>query len=79
MENIKSKLDQLFWKYEEKACYTDKMNLVGGFSDYVEGLDDFYLGELCDLDPEDPDFDIEILTIRAAVNDGCDKWMNINF
>lgn len=76
MENIKSKLDRLFWKYEETATYFDKINLVAGFSDYVENMDDLELAEKLEIDTEDPDFKIEVLTARQVISAGCDKWMS---
>ena len=75
MENIKQKLDRLFWRYEETATYFDKINLVAGFSDYVENMDDLTLAEKLEIDANNPDFDLEVLNARQTVSNGCDKWL----
>ncbi len=77
MNNLKSKLDRLFWRYEETATYFDKINLVAGFSDYVENMDDLELAEKLEIDAEDPDFDLEVLNARQAVMNGVDKWLGM--
>lgn len=75
MKNLKENLDRLFWDYEEKATYLDKINLVCGFEKYIDNLDDWELASKMKIDEDDPDFDIEILNVRQAVSNGTDKWL----
>ena len=73
MKNLKSKLDRLFWKYEETATYFDNINLVCQFAEYINNMDDSELAEKLEIDADEPDFDIEILNARQTVSNGCDK------
>lgn len=75
MKNLKSKLNRLFWDYEETATYFDKINLVCSFKEHIDNMDDLELAEKLEIDADDPDFDIEILNARQAVSNGCDKWL----
>lgn len=75
MKNLKSKLNLLFWDYEETATYFDKINLVCGFKEHIDNMDDLELAEKLEIDADNPDFDIEILNVRQAVSNGCDKWL----
>ena len=40
MKNLKSKLNRLFWDYEETATYFDKINLVCSFKEHIDNMDD---------------------------------------
>ena len=75
MKNLKSKLNLLFWDYEETATYFDKINLVCSFKEHSDNMDDLELAEKLEIDADNPDFDIEILNVRQAVSNGCDKWL----
>lgn len=75
MKNLKSKLDRLFWDFEETATCFDKINLVCSFAKHIDNMDDSELAEKLEIDADDPDFDIEILNARQAVSNGCDKWL----
>lgn len=75
MKNLKEKLDRLFWDYEEKTTYLDKINLVCSFKEHIDNMDDLELAEKLEIDADNPDFDIEILNARQAVSNGCDKWL----
>ena len=43
MKNLKEKLDRLFWDYEEKTTYLDKINLVCSFKEHIDNMDDLEL------------------------------------
>lgn len=75
MKNLKEKLDRLFWDYEEKTTYLDKINLVCSFKEHIDNMDDLELAEKLEIDADDPDFDIEILNARQTVSNGCDKLL----
>ena len=75
MKNLKSKLNLLFWDYEETATDFDKINLVCSFKEHIDNMDDLELAEKLEIDADNPDFDIEILNVRQAVSNGCDKWL----
>ena len=75
MKNLKSKLNLLFWDYEETATYFDKINLVCSFKEHIDNMDDLELAEKLEIDADNPDFDIEISNVRQAVSNGCDKWL----
>jgi hypothetical protein len=75
MKNLKSKLDRLFWDFEETATCFDKINLVCSFAKHIDNMDDSELAEKLEINADDPDFDIEILNARQAVSNGCDKWL----
>lgn len=75
MKNLKSKLDRLFWDFEKTATYFDKINLICAFAEHIDNMDDLELAEKLEIDADDPDFDIEILNVRQAVSNGCDKWL----
>ena len=75
MKNLKSKLDRLFWKYEETATYFDNINLVCQFAEYIDNMDDLTLAEKLEIDANNPDFDLEVLNARQTVSNGCDKWL----
>ena len=75
MKNLKSKLNRLFWDYEEKTTYLDKINLVCSFKEHIDNMDDLELAEKLEIDADDPDFDIEILNARQTVSNGCDKLL----
>lgn len=64
MKNLKSKLNLLFWDYEETATYFDKINLVCSFKEHIDNMDDLELAEKLEIDADNPDFDIEILNVR---------------
>lgn len=75
MKNLKSKLNRLFWDYEETATYFDKINLVCSFKEHIDNMDDLELAEKLEIDADDPDFDIEILNVRQTVSNGTDQWL----
>ena len=75
MKNLKSKLNRLFWKYEETATYFDNINLVCQFAEYIDNMDDLTLAEKLEIDANNPDFDLEVLNARQTVSNGCDKLL----
>ena len=52
MKNLKSKLNLLFWDYEETATYFDKINLVCSFKEHIDNMDDLELAEKLEIDAD---------------------------
>lgn len=71
MKTLKSKLDDFFNRFTDETDYIDQLDLEGQFADLVERMEDWELGEQLELDEDDANFAIDILTARQWVDAGC--------